>query len=157
MPPHGRCAAFPPAGPAARAPSTPAVAAAPSPRRCPVAFPPTADRRLCAAPQTQHAALLRASLAKFRELAVGEGASDYEARLLQALDAEAKQQLALLNARSQALCTKVVGRLVDEMGGFFRRAPVESYAAGLPALLEQLLGGVVGGVDLFEGGRSQWQ
>lgn len=71
-------------------------------------------------------------------MAVGEGASGYEAQLLERIQEEAKQQQQLLHARSQALCQKVVGSLRDDMDDFMRKTPAHEFGKALPCLIERI-------------------
>mmetsp|Transcript_12137 Transcript_12137/g.30127 ORF Transcript_12137/g.30127 Transcript_12137/m.30127 type:complete len:748 (+) Transcript_12137:34-2277(+) len=88
--------------------------------------------------QAKHEALLRDAVALFHQMAVGEGAREYEARLLEAVRGEAEQQQKLLHARSEVLCQKLLSTLSDRMSAYMRvAASPHAHADNLPKLIEE--------------------
>ena len=92
----------------------------------------------------EHARLQEASVRHFRSLAMGDGpeADAKEAKLLELIGAEKGKVDALLGARSEALCEKLVASLLDRFGRCAREAPLPPSPPPPPAwqlLLRPLL------------------
>jgi hypothetical protein len=79
----------------------------------------------------EHARLQEASVRHFRSLAMGNGpeADAKEAKLLELIGAEKGKVDALLGARSEALCEKLVASLLDRFGRCAREATAAAIAA----------------------------
>ena len=79
----------------------------------------------------EHVRLQEASVRHFRSLAMGSGpeADAKEAKLLELIGAEKGKVDALLGARSEALCEKLVASLLDRFGRCAREATAAAVAA----------------------------